>query len=57
MPARTYRLKIVQEGREFEAEGDKKWVSEMLKSYGPQASVPAAVIGLCAPRARSGRMP
>jgi hypothetical protein len=37
MAARTYRLKIVQEGREFEAEGDKAFVSEMLKRYGPQA--------------------
>ncbi len=31
MPARTYRLKIVQEGREFEAEGDKAFVAEMQK--------------------------
>ena len=57
MAARTYRLKIVQEGREFEAEGDKKWVSEMLKSYGPQASVPAAVIGQRGEKSPAGRAP
>jgi hypothetical protein len=44
MAARTYRLKIVHEGREFEAEGDKKFVSEMLKRYGPQAPVRAAPV-------------
>lgn len=37
MATRTYRLKIVYEGREFEAEGDKPFVLEMLKHYGPQA--------------------
>jgi len=37
MATRTYRLRIVQEGREFEAEGDKPFISEMLKLYGPQA--------------------
>lgn len=43
MPARTYRLKIVQDGREFEAEGDKAFVLDMLKVHGPQAPVPAVV--------------
>jgi len=39
MPAKTYRLKI----GDFEAEGDKAFVSEMLKRYGPQATAePAA---------------
>ncbi len=38
MPVRTYRLKIVQDGREFEAEGDRAFVLEMLKRHGPQAS-------------------
>lgn len=36
MATRTYRLKIVQEGREFEAEGDRSFVLQMLKLYGPQ---------------------
>ena len=38
MAARTYRLKI----GDFEAEGDKAFVSEMLRRYGPQTS-PAPV--------------
>ncbi|MGO9589317.1 MAG: hypothetical protein ACLP3K_04620 [Candidatus Acidiferrales bacterium] len=38
MAAPTYRLKIVQEGREFEAEGDKAFIAEMLELYGPKAS-------------------
>ena len=37
MAAKSYRLKIVHEGREFEAEGDKSFVLQMLKQYGPQA--------------------
>jgi hypothetical protein len=36
MAAKSYRLKIVHEGREFEAEGDKAFVLQMLKQYGPQ---------------------
>lgn len=35
MPGKTYKLKI----GDFEVEGDKAFVSEMLKRYGPQASV------------------
>ena len=42
MADKIYRLKIVQEGREFEAEGDRKFVLEMLKLHGPQASVSGA---------------
>jgi hypothetical protein len=38
MAPKTYRLKI----GEFEAEGDKAFVSEMLKRYGPQASAEIA---------------
>ncbi len=39
MPGKTYRLKI----GDFEAEGDKAFVSEMLKRYGPQTTLaPAA---------------
>ena len=41
--ATTYRLKIVQAGREFEAEGDKSFVLEMLKRFGqqtPNSNVP-----------------
>lgn len=39
MAARTYRLRIAREGREFEAEGDKNFIFEMLKKYGPEAPV------------------
>jgi hypothetical protein len=41
MPAKSYRLKIVQDGREFEAEGDKAFVLEMLKRHGPLQASPA----------------
>lgn len=44
MAARTYRLRIVREGVEFEAEGDKSFVLEMLKRFpqqGIEASLPA----------------
>lgn len=44
MAARTYRLKIVYEGREFEAEGDRAFVLEMLKRHGPQAPAPTGII-------------
>jgi hypothetical protein len=37
MAPRTFRLKLLQEGREFEAEGDKAFVLEMLKLYGPES--------------------
>lgn len=37
MAAKTYRLRIIQEGREFEAEGDRAFVLEMLRFFGPQA--------------------
>jgi hypothetical protein len=43
MAPRTFRLKIAQGGREFEAEGDKAFVLEMLKLYGPQATFSSAV--------------
>jgi len=36
MPTKNYRLKLVREGKEFEAEGDKAFVLEMLKRFGPQ---------------------
>jgi hypothetical protein len=39
MASKTYRLKIVQEGREFEAEGDKAFVFDMLKQFGPPVPV------------------
>lgn len=42
MASKTYRLKIVREGHEFEAEGDKAFVVEMLKCYGPEA--PATLV-------------
>jgi len=36
MAAKTYRLRIAREGQEFEAEGDKPFVLEMLKRFAPQ---------------------
>ena len=38
MAAKNYRVRIVHEGREFEAEGDKGFVLQMLKQYGPTGS-------------------
>jgi hypothetical protein len=38
MAARTYRLRIAREGVEFEAEGDKSFVLEMLKRLAPQGT-------------------
>ncbi len=35
MTTKTYRLKIAREGYEFEAEGDKAFVMEMLKRFAP----------------------
>ena len=39
MAAKTYRLKIVRQGVEFEAEGDKGFVLEMLKRFAPLSDV------------------
>jgi hypothetical protein len=39
MPTKNYRLKLVRDGNEFEAEGDKAFVLEMLKRFGSQSSV------------------
>lgn len=39
MAEKTYRLKITREGNEFEAEGDKKFVMEMLALFSPQTSI------------------
>jgi hypothetical protein len=38
MATRTYRLKIANAGYEFEAEGDKRFVLEMLKRFSPQGN-------------------
>lgn len=38
MPSQTYRLKLVRAGHEFEAEGDKRFVLEMLKRFAPDPS-------------------
>ena len=38
MAAKTYRLRLLINGREFEAEGDKTFVLSMLRRYGPSAS-------------------
>lgn len=35
MAAKTYRLRIGGDGKEFEAEGDKAFVLAMAKLYGP----------------------
>jgi hypothetical protein len=37
MPTKNYRLKVVRDGIEFEAEGDKSFVLEMLKRFEPQS--------------------
>jgi hypothetical protein len=55
MATKTYRLKIVQEGREFEAEGDKAFVLDMLKRYGHEASPSGAAAGEPGPKASSKR--
>lgn len=39
MATKTYRLKIAREGYEFEAEGDKAFVIEMLKRFVPSTGV------------------
>lgn len=40
MATKTYRLKLVGDGREFEAEGDKAFVLEMVRRFGnaPQSA-------------------
>jgi hypothetical protein len=38
MVAKTYRLKVVRDGQEFEAEGDRSFVLEMLKRFAPQGA-------------------
>lgn len=43
MASKSYRLKIVQDGREFEAEGDRAFVLEMLKRYGPEPPLPPGI--------------
>lgn len=35
MVAKSYRLKLSRDGQEFEAEGDKAFVLDMLKKFGP----------------------
>ena len=57
MATKTYRLKIVQEGREFEAEGDKAFVFEMLKLYGSPANASAGTSGKTDQKPSSKREP
>jgi len=38
MPAKSYRMKIIREGLEFEVEGDKAFVLEMLKRFDIQSA-------------------
>ena len=42
MAGRNYRLKVSVDGREFEAEGDKRFVLDMVKRFGPGSSEPPA---------------
>lgn len=39
MATKTYRLKIAREGYEFEAEGDKTFVMDMLSRFGSPAAL------------------
>ncbi len=57
MASKTYRLKIVQEGREFEAEGDKAFVFEMLKLYAPQAPISGSLTGKTSLKASPAHAP
>jgi hypothetical protein len=57
MATRTYRLKIAQEGREFEAEGDRAFVLEMLKLHGPMASISSGTTVKPAPKTSTKREP
>lgn len=43
MATKNYRLKIAREGYEFEAEGDKAFVMEMLKRFAPPVPAESAV--------------
>ena len=36
MATRTYRLKVARDGYEFEAEGDKRFVLDMLRQFAPR---------------------
>lgn len=39
MVSRNYRIKIVVDGKEFEAEGDKTFVLDMMKKFSPETAV------------------
>jgi predicted transcriptional regulator len=41
MQIKAYRIKIVRDGYEFEAEGDKTFVLEMLKRFSPEPWIPS----------------
>ncbi len=43
MASKTYRLRIVSDGKEFEAEGDKAFVLDMVKRHAPNALTPASL--------------
>jgi len=54
MPGQWYRIKIVRGDLQFEAEGDKTFVLQMLARFDqPESGVPSAPRG--APKARGGR--
>jgi hypothetical protein len=58
MATRTYRLKISQAGYEFEAEGDKRFVLEMLKRFSPQpAPAPAESDRSASPKSGDRKAP
>ena len=44
MATKTYRLRIAREGHEFEAEGDKAFVMDMLSRFGSPAAPEAVVL-------------
>lgn len=54
MPAKTYRIKLSRDGHEFEAEGDKAFVEQMLKRYSPMVggSVSAVAAGKAESKSR-----
>ncbi len=39
MATKTYRVKIAREGSEFEAEGDKAFILDMLKRFSPEEGI------------------
>jgi len=57
MATKTYRIKIAREGHEFEAEGDKIFVLDMLKRYWPQAEREAIALSQSAASKEKSQKP